>query len=89
MVDIYFDQLATCSLYQVKRAIEEITQNGDNFPYLSKIFKLARSLNRCPSKPMPDNLQIEEVTAPAGSPTTKEEFFVEMKKLCENVSINN
>jgi len=38
---------------------------------------------------MPDNLQIEEVTAPAGSPTTKEEFFVEMKKLCENVSINN
>ena len=74
-------------MYQIERAIKEIISNDDFFPRVSRIRKLALSFKKEPSPLFSDSLQLEEVTAPAGSPTTKEDFFAAMDKLMKATEV--
>lgn len=75
MAEVYFEKLEQCSMYQVDRAINELMETSEHFPYLSKILALARSFKREPSAPVSDSLQIDEVATLEGAPRDKEAFF--------------
>ena len=85
MVEVYFEYLEGCSMYQIDRAIKELIQTGDHFPYLSKVLTLARSFKREPTAPMSDHIQIKEVNPPNDLPRTKDDFFKAMKTLTKKM----
>ena len=83
-VALFFEKMEGCSMYQVRRAINEVVETSDHFPYLSKLLTLARSFRREPTPKPRDLVQIEEVATPDGAPTNKEDFFKAMDELLNN-----
>lgn len=86
-LDVYYDSLKSLSMYQVHRAIEEIKDNDEYFPKVSRIKTLAKSFKREPSPKVSECPQIEEQTFSNDLPKNKDEFFRAMDKLLDSVSI--
>jgi len=86
-LDVYYESLKSLSMYQVIRAIEEIKDNDEFFPKLSRIKTLAKSFKREPSPKVSECLQIEEQTFSNYLPKNKDDFFKAMNKLLDDVSV--
>ena len=86
LLSVYFKHLEYLSLYQVSLAVNEIIENDDRFPVLSRIRTLAATKKKERPQPMSEAVQIEEVVMSNDLPRTKEDFFKAMDKLIEKTT---
>lgn len=84
---VYFNRLQSFTMYQVRRAIDNIISHDDRFPVFSRVRAMASAVKPAPPNPNRHVSLIEEVAPSNDLPRTKEEFFAAMKKLNEKVTV--
>lgn len=86
-INTYFEKLKDLSMYQVDMAINKIIDQGERFPTVSGIKKVARTYPRQPLR-ADRHIPLIEMQVPDDAPRSKEEFLKAMNKLMNDVDIN-
>ncbi len=85
--NVYFDKLSDLSMYQVDKAINRIIDQGEKFPTVSGIKKVARTYPRVPLRE-DRHLPLLELHVPDDAPKTKNDFIKAMAELVKDVDVN-